>query len=322
MKYYLGIDSGGTKTEFALADENGHIVGHARMGTTHYKQCGAEGLRENLSVGVGEVLKASGAALKDMGHAFIGLAAFGEISADMDEVNAAVKAGLKGLKYAIAGDNVCAWAGSLGGKSGVNIVAGTGSIAYAKNDAGKWGRAGGWGHWFGGDEGSAYWIGCQLMLAFSRQSDGREKKTLLYQTIKDHYWLTDDFDFINLVVNKWEMDRSKVAILSKFAYELACQGDPVAVGIFSEAGKQLAKIVDGCLSQVPFEGEIAASYSGGVFNSGELILAPLRESLVSKVAWQRPEFPPSIGGIILAMMAARKPVTPEVRKNLAMNGIC
>ena len=59
-------------------------------------------------------------------------------------------------RYRCGNDMVCAWAGSLGGEDGINIVAGTGSIGYGER-AGASARAGGWGEVFG-DEGSAYWI--------------------------------------------------------------------------------------------------------------------------------------------------------------------
>jgi glucosamine kinase len=41
--------------------------------------------------------------------------------------------------------------------AGIALIAGTGSVAYARNDAGDEGRAGGWG-WMLGDEGSGAWI--------------------------------------------------------------------------------------------------------------------------------------------------------------------
>lgn len=316
MKYFLGIDSGGTKTEFALADESGHIVGHALMGTTNYQQCGPETLAENLATGVEELLKGRGLTVRDIRHAFLGLAAYDEIKEDMKAVSQAVRQGLKGIAYEIAGDNVCGWAGSLAGCSGVNIVAGTGSIAYARNDAGQSARSGGWGHWFGGDEGSAYWIGCQLIQAFTQQSDGRQARTLLYDAVRSHYQLNDDFDFVHLIVNKWNMDRTKVAILSRFACELAQQGDPACLGIFDEAGRQLARIIDACVQAVPFSGEVLASYSGGVFKSGDLIMEPLRRAVKAPVRWVKPAFHPAIGAVILAMMASDWPVTPALRKNL------
>lgn len=42
MKYYIGIDGGGTKTQYAIADECGHILcTHEGKGSS-YKQSSAE----------------------------------------------------------------------------------------------------------------------------------------------------------------------------------------------------------------------------------------------------------------------------------------
>jgi N-acetylglucosamine kinase-like BadF-type ATPase len=51
-----------------------------------------------------------------------------------------------------------AHAAAFGGGPGLLVVAGTGSIAAARDRRGRWQRAGGWGQLLG-DEGSGFWIG-------------------------------------------------------------------------------------------------------------------------------------------------------------------
>ncbi len=85
-------------------------------------------------------------------------------------------------RYRCGNDMVCAWAGSLGGEDGINIVAGTGSIGYGER-RGRSARAGGWGEVFG-DEGSAYWIAVQGLNVFTRMSDGRLPKGSLYAVFR------------------------------------------------------------------------------------------------------------------------------------------
>ena len=53
----------------------------------------------------------------------------------------------------IVNDSAAGWAGSLGLEEGINLVAGTGSIAYGQNKFGTEARAGGWDDGFS-DEGS------------------------------------------------------------------------------------------------------------------------------------------------------------------------
>jgi N-acetylglucosamine kinase-like BadF-type ATPase len=54
-------------------------------------------------------------------------------------------------------DTVIAHAGALEGKPGIIVIAGTGSVAYGRNERGAQALVGGWGYLFG-DEGSAFWI--------------------------------------------------------------------------------------------------------------------------------------------------------------------
>jgi N-acetylglucosamine kinase-like BadF-type ATPase len=60
-------------------------------------------------------------------------------------------------KFLLTHDAPIAHAGALGGRPGVVVVAGTGSVAYAVARDGRTRMRGGWGYLFG-DEGSAFWI--------------------------------------------------------------------------------------------------------------------------------------------------------------------
>ncbi len=316
MKYYLGIDSGGTKTRYTLAKENGEIVASVIGENTNYLQCGFDRLVANLKSGVKDAINIADINKNDIKYAFIGLAAFGEIKDDDKAVSEAVAQGLKGIEYSLEGDNVCGWGGSLGGRSGVNIIAGTGSITYAEDEDGNNSRCGGWGHWCGGDEGSAYWIGSQLINHFMRQSDGREERSLLYTEVKKQYQIADDFDLINLIVNKWQMDRVKIAQLSKLAYELALNNDKIALLIFDQAAFELAQLVNNSIKGLKFGDVIYVSYSGGVFKSGDLILNNLEKYLQDKMVLVDPLFEPSIGGVIMAMRRDNQIISKNILDKL------
>jgi len=61
-------------------------------------------------------------------------------------------------RVAAVSDVELAHAAAFGGGPGLLLVAGTGSIAVARDRRGRWRRAGGWGQLLG-DEGSGFWIG-------------------------------------------------------------------------------------------------------------------------------------------------------------------
>ena len=156
MTVFLGIDGGGTKTEFICIDGEGRSVARAVTGTTYHPQVGIEETIRRLQSGVDAVCQQLSIETSDLGYAFIGLPAFGEDSAIDPQLVVACGHVLGHDRYRCDNDMVCGWAGSLGCEDGINIVAGTGSIGYGERQ-GRTARVGGWGEVFS-DEGSAYWI--------------------------------------------------------------------------------------------------------------------------------------------------------------------
>ena len=75
------------------------------------------------------------------------------------------------------------WQDLFSEKQGIHVIAGTGSIGLGFDKDSYYVRSGGWHHLFGGDEGSGYWIGCQLIRHFTMQADGREEKTMMFDYI-------------------------------------------------------------------------------------------------------------------------------------------
>ena len=49
--YFLGIDGGGTKTEFILADEKGNILGSSTVGPTYLRSVTFDVLCKTLAEG-------------------------------------------------------------------------------------------------------------------------------------------------------------------------------------------------------------------------------------------------------------------------------
>ena len=128
---FLGVDGGGTKTRFALIDGEGRVLAQAQHGTTYHPQVGFEAVREILTAGVHQVLQEAGLPGATIRYAFFGLPAYGEDRHATSLLQAIPRAVLGHERYACDNDMVCGWAGSLACSDGINIIAGTGSIADA-----------------------------------------------------------------------------------------------------------------------------------------------------------------------------------------------
>jgi N-acetylglucosamine kinase-like BadF-type ATPase len=250
-------------------------------------------------------------------HAFFGIPAYGEDSEAQVLLDAMPAALLGHRRYCCGNDMVCAWAGSLAGEDGINIVAGTGSIGYGER-GGEAARAGGWGEVFG-DEGSAYWIAVQGLNVFTRMSDGRMPKGLLYALFQDAFRLEDDLDLCARVLNNHTRD--SIAAIAQLVTRAAQEGDAAAIRIFDRAANELTAVVDAVRRALDFAPDeiVPLSYSGGVFHAGALILDPFRRHLAArcpKFDLRTPLLSPSIGAAVYAAKLAGSPFVPAALRHL------
>ena len=302
---FLGVDGGGTKTEFVLMDLQGKVRARHRAGTSYYLQIGLEGLRQVIGEGVSAVLDEAQKSPDDILYAFFGLPAYGEDSAIQPQLDAMPAAMLGHRRYQCGNDMLCGWAGSLAGQDGINIVAGTGSIGYGERQ-GRRIRAGGWGEIFS-DEGSAYWLAIQGLNTFTRMSDGRLPKGPLHAIFRRHFDLTADLDICSQLMGQDAPARDDIAGLSRLVAEAAQAGDARAVRIYDDCAQELARIVDAIRVRLGFgAGDfVALSYSGGVFAVGDLVLDPLRRHLGAYPCiydLRPPQFAPGVGAAIYAAL--------------------
>jgi N-acetylglucosamine kinase-like BadF-type ATPase len=315
---FLGVDGGGTKTQFVLVDSDGNLIASHEGPSSYHLEIGIDGLRNVLGDGLAALFGQAGIDGSAVTHAFFGLPAHGEDSAAQVLLDALPEPLLGHRRYRCGNDMVCAWAGSLGGEDGINIVAGTGSIGYGERQ-GVSARAGGWGEVFG-DEGSAYWIAVQGLNAFTRMSDGRLPKGPLYATFKAALDLGPDLDLCAKVMNA--RTRDSIAAMSQLVARAAHDGDSSAVRIFDDAARELAAIVEAVRLALEFEpGEgVPISYSGGVFKAGAPILDPFRRHLEGRSGTYRPQAPivtPSGGAAIYAAKLAAQPLSGQAMQRLA-----
>lgn len=275
---YLGVDGGGTKTAFSLIDEYGRVILEETAATCYIPDTGEEAFIKIFLEFEKNMKQTLGKKFSDLSHTFLGMPGFNEIS-EWDEKIIRALDSLFTSPYTCANDCVAGWAGSLAARPGINVVAGTGAIAFAVNEKGEQARVSGWGPLIG-DEGSGYWLGIQALRLFSKQSDGRTPKSLFYSIFKETLKLKKDQDLLDLVYNQWAGVRAETASLSKIVYEAALQNDLHALDLINCTVDEIFSMIEAAIDKLLFEGStILSSYSGGIFNMGHLILNPLKKRL-------------------------------------------
>jgi N-acetylglucosamine kinase-like BadF-type ATPase len=311
VKTYLGVDGGGSKTRFLLIDEDGKVLGTHTEGSAYHLEIGLETLEAMLARGIGSTLQQARMRPSGLTFAFLGLPAYGEDSSLQARLDAAPAAALPAGRYRCGNDMVCGWAGALAGAEGINIVAGTGSIAYGEY-AGRNARAGGWGELFS-DEGSAYWLAREGLRLFSRISDGRSPRGALHALVRRHFALEEDLDLCAAIYGKSVSQRSQLAQLSRLVAQAASAGDAAAIALFRHAASELVDIVDAVRDrlQVPPELELPLLYSGGIFQLQDLLLAPFEAVLTARSRKYRlvaSRLPPDAGAALHAAKLAGEPL--------------
>ncbi|MFG3337075.1 N-acetylglucosamine kinase [Streptomyces tendae] len=307
---FLGVDGGGTKTAFCLVDRSGRVVARAQAASSYYFSHGIELVERVLKEGVDTVCAAAELAPADIEYAFFGLPGYGEVAHDVPVLDATPRAVLGHDRYACDNDMVCGWAGSLGAVDGVNVISGTGSMTYGER-LGRGVRIGGWSETFG-DEGSAYWIAVRGLNAFSRMSDGRLPEGPLAGVFRSRLGLGSDLDVIDVVHNRWQGDRGRIAALSRSVAESAALGDETAASILAEAGRELALLVDVTRERLEFgpDETVPVSYSGGTFGAAP-VLEAFTTGLNSRFTGyelRHPLYDPVVGAALYAAKLAGTPL--------------
>jgi N-acetylglucosamine kinase-like BadF-type ATPase len=309
---FLGIDGGGTKTAFALLTSDGGLLATALAPSCYYLGQGIELVEEVLRTGIRSVCGEAGVTTDEITYAFVALPGYGEVSSDLATLDAIPGRVLGHQRYGCDNDMVAGWAGSLGATDGVNVIAGTGSMTYGEHN-GHGVRVGGWGELFD-DEGSAYWIATRGLSAFAKMSYGRLPAGPLRQHMATHLRLAADLDLVEVVLNRWQGDRTKVASLARVVTAAAADGDTACAGILREAGRSLADLVTATIAQLDYApGDVVpVSWSGGVFTSEE-VRAAFRERLAdAPVDLRDPLLPPVLGAALYAARLAGRPLRADV----------
>lgn len=291
---FLGIDGGGTKTAFIL-EVPGEVFEHKEK-TLHLKQVSRDVFIERLNSGISEVLKLADAHVSDIAYTFMAMPGFGQFPEDEDFILESLEKALGSKDFKVGNDCVNGWAGSLNASAGINLVLGTGSIAFGVDDEGNSLMCGGWGPYLG-DEASGYYIGKKILNIFTKISDKRMEKSPIYDLVKEEFQIEDDFDIISKSMN---MQRDELANLSKILSKAIDMNDKIGLSLVDDCAKEASLMINTLIKRLDFKGRVKVSYSGGVFNIGDILIEKIKEYADDRVDIVRPFANPSVGSLILA----------------------
>lgn len=316
MDLFLGVDGGQSSTIALIGDATGRVAGWGEGGPCNHVT-GPEGREKFVRALTESVGAACGMAGVDTATVEYRAACLG-LSGGAEDKRALVTEIVKTRKVILEIDAVVALAGATGGEPGIITIAGTGSIAFGRNAAGKTARAGGWGYVFG-DEGGGFDLARQGLRAALRYAEGWGPKTRLHAMFLE----AADAKSANEVLHKFysaEFPRPRIASFGRLVERAALEADAVANGILLKAAAQLAALASAVRRQLFEPGAaVRVAHMGGAFQS-----ALLREQFRLLAEQEKgnacgpPLYAPAAGALLEAYRAAGlKPQlsnVPDIKK--------
>ena len=264
IRYYLGIDGGGSKTEFLLVNTDGNVINRLILGPSNPDDHGITDTEAVLKEGIIRIL---GNIPYDSVSVFAGISG--------SRANH-VRDFLHRFDFAKieCGDSIsCAFELCSQMENYVAINLGVGSIVFARYDS-TFHRAGGYGYLFG-DECSGYAFGKDVISAALHAEDGSGDETLIKDMLLRKLRSTSVTSSFYDIYKKRKGEISEYASLVFDAYE---KGDAIAENILRKNCEALSRYIKGTLAD--FRGEsIHVCIFGGVTAESDHILPLLNECL-------------------------------------------
>lgn len=280
MPLVIGVDGGGSRTRVLLADANGTVLARTEGAATALKPGHESDAADIIKALIADVL-----AMADRSETRPAVCVVGVAGAGHERSAQALWSALASRRIAddvsVQPDATIALDDAFGDTSGVLLISGTGSVAFARTPSGVLERCGGWGPNIG-DEGSAAWLGRRALSVITAAQDGREPETALGGAVLTALELDSLEDLI-----PWAADATPgtFATLAPVIGQVAATGDLRANALISLCVEELTLHVR-TLARRCFTDERAAvpvALSGGLLSKGSLVRKRLEQRMKSAV---------------------------------------
>src|SRR5258708_22255 len=236
MRYILGVDGGGTKTECVLMNSADQVLARTFAGPSNPSRIGVEAAMRAVEESAEFALRDAGLERSVISAGGAGPA--GTAKTEMRErMSGALQECFPGAAITVLTDLDAALAAAGEGPA-IILVAGTGSAAFGRNAEGEIARSGGYGP-SSSDQGSAYDIGRRAIAAAMRERVGEADSLLGRQILEE------------LRCTEWGMVQHRAQTIPDEVFPrifpivagAADAGDAIAQEILIQAAQELASLV-------------------------------------------------------------------------------
>jgi len=251
LKYMiLCVDGGGTKTHILLMEDNGLVLSQGFGGPMLFTEISFEQAVNNLNIAISEASQKIKRQILTFTKVIIGLAGVdskNEIEQAREKYTLALRQKVSG-EIILVNDMMIALLSGTDNNNAVVLNAGTGSACFGFNQSGIKAKASGLDYLIS-DEGSAFYIGQEILRAAVKSYDGRGKKTILEDLVKQYYSIEDLVD-IKSKIYGLNFHKAHIAKLSFLITQASQANDEVAQTILRDAMKELAIAIKAVVSKL------------------------------------------------------------------------
>jgi len=274
MPYYLAVDAGGTKTDFALADDDRELA-RVRTGAIQRQRVDEQTAERNLNDALRRLESSTGIAMRSITRCCVGTSGDSVplIVAWLRESFAANVGG----ELLLLSDVEIALDACFHGERGVLVLAGTGSNIAGRAATGKIVTAGDWGPNLA-DQGSGQFLALEALRRGFLAID-QERETTLLDRAREHWNLASRNALIEFANSN---PAPNFTTFAPVVVEAAADGDLVAQEVLAKAGVDLAYLASLVIARVrKLEGELESGEHAANFTAPPVALAG---SILGKVA--------------------------------------
>lgn len=296
MEYYIGIDGGGTKTRCILTDENLNIIKSSEGKASNPLITGFDITASRIISLIKDVSGRKKISLCVIGTAGVGRKNNSDLLLESIRESARIK-NISIPPIKILTDIEITFEGAFSGNTGAILIAGTGSILYAKDEKNNFLRVGGFGRLIG-DEGSGYSIGRKALSSISKSFDGRKKSTALSKVFSSQYKING----INQLISLIHSPKFNIAELAKLAITLAEKGNSECIQILNEEIEDLILHIRALTRKIKSE-KINLCLQGSLISKSNYFSRKLKAQIKKnfpEIKIIKAKYPPEIGAVLIA----------------------
>jgi len=247
MNYYLGIDSGGSKTYALLTDAQGNVLGKGKGGPGNH-QNGQDEAERSIREAAEQALRQAGLRHDEIAHACFGLA-----GADREtdyRILRPLIASLGFPRWSIECDTLIAFRAGSTKPLGIGVIGGTGTNCVGLNADGEQFQCGGFSYMYG-DFGGGGALNIEVFRSVIRAWDGRERPTALTPLLLD---LLDYPNVAAMYDDFLDRDLSVPLDAARLLFLAAAQDDAVAIDTLTRQGLEFGKSVAAVVRRLGMHG--------------------------------------------------------------------